>query len=99
MSGARTRRQAALAAAADDTPIKAAPEPAQEQHVVVNGNGSARASSDGVAKTAQPTENIFFFIPNLIGTQKVPALGGSRCGPHEASQRKVLGSSSTRTAS
>lgn len=71
MSGARTRRQAALAAAADETPIKATPEPPSEQHVVVNGNGSARASGDGVAKAAQPTENIFFFIPNLIGYVRI----------------------------
>lgn len=71
MSGARTRRQAALAAAADETPIKARPEPPQEQHHVVNGNGSAHASGDGVAQTAQPTENIFFFIPNLIGYVRI----------------------------
>lgn len=89
MSGARTRRQAALAAAADETPTKARPQPAQEQHVLVNGNGSASAS-DGVAKLSQPTENIFFFIPNLIGTQS-PCSRGPRCGPHEDPQCKVLG--------
>lgn len=98
MSGARTRRQAALAAAADETPTKATPELLQEQHVIVNGNGSARASSKSVAHTAQPTENIFFFIPNLIGTQS-PYSRGPRYGPHEDSQHKVLGPSSTRTAS
>ncbi|KAH8778848.1 cdp-diacylglycerol-inositol 3-phosphatidyltransferase [Diaporthe sp. PMI_573] len=71
MSGARTRRQAALAAVADDTPTKARPEPPPEQNAVVNGNGSARASGDGIAQTAQPTENIFFFIPNLIGYVRI----------------------------
>lgn len=98
MSGARTRRQAALAAAADETPIKARPEPPQEQHVVVNGNGSAHASGDGVAQTTQPTENIFFFIPNLIGTQSLCSRG-PRCGPHEDPQLGFSGSSSTRIAS
>ncbi|POS77221.1 CDP-alcohol phosphatidyltransferase [Diaporthe helianthi] len=71
MSGARTRRQAALAAAADETPVKATPEPPPEHHVAVNGNGSSRASGDDVAQATQPTENIFFFIPNLIGYVRI----------------------------
>lgn len=88
MSGARTRRQAALAAAADETPTKARPEPPPDQHVVVNGNGSARASGDGIAQTAQSTENIFFFIPNLIGTQG-PCSRGPHCRPHDDPQHEV----------
>lgn len=81
---------------ADETPVKATPEPPQEQHVVVNGsgNGSARDSGDGVAKAAQSKENIFFFIPNLIGTQS-PCSRGPRCGPYEDPQHGLSGPSST----
>lgn len=98
MSGARTRRQAALAAAADETPIKTKPEPPQEQQVVVNGNGSAHVAGESVAKVAQSKENIFFFIPNLIGTQS-PRSRGPRCGPHGEPQPEVSSLSSTRAAS
>lgn len=66
MSGARTRRQAALAAA-DETPTKKGSEPVAEQKVLTNGNGEVHApivASDG---PSTPKENIFLFAPNLIG--------------------------------
>lgn len=65
MSGARTRRQAALAAA-DETPTKTGPEPVAEQKVLSNGNGEAHIP---IAASAEPKENIFLFAPNLIGAR------------------------------
>lgn len=67
MSGARTRRQAALAAAADETPTKTAPEPAAPQKAFANGNGAAHASAAETTRAPEPKENIFLFAPNLIG--------------------------------
>lgn len=68
MPGAMTRRQAALAAAADETPIKTSPESQPEEQVVINGNGKANAED---APGAPPSrENIFLFVPNLIGTHR-----------------------------
>lgn len=68
MPGAMTRRQAALAAAADETPIKTSPESQPEEQVVINGNGKANAED---APEAPPSrENIFLFVPNLIGTHR-----------------------------
>lgn len=68
MSGARTRRQAALAAAADETPTKTDPklQPETEEQVVINGNGTALA--EDASEAPRSKENIFVFIPNLIGT-------------------------------
>ncbi|KAK7746957.1 phosphatidylinositol synthase 1 (CDP-alcohol phosphatidyltransferase1) [Cytospora paraplurivora] len=69
MPGARTRRQAALAAAADETPIKTSSEPQPEEQVVINGNGTANAEP---APEAPPSrENIFLFVPNLIGYVRI----------------------------
>lgn len=64
MSGARTRRQAALAAA-DETPTKKGSEPVTEQKVLTNGNGEVHAP---LVEATEPKENIFLFAPNLIGT-------------------------------
>ncbi|KAI2624671.1 CDP-alcohol phosphatidyltransferase-domain-containing protein [Hypomontagnella submonticulosa] len=69
MSERRTRRQAAMEAAAvaastDETPIKT-----DEAEVTMNGNAQPVASSDAkVDGTPQePQENIFLFWPNIIG--------------------------------
>lgn len=67
MSGARTRRQAALAAA-DETPTKKGSEPVAEQKVLTNGNGELHAPLVESSESSEPKENIFLFAPNLIGT-------------------------------
>lgn len=84
MSGARTRRQAALAAA-DETPTKKGSEPVTEQKVLTNGNGEVHAP---LVEANEPKENIFLFAPNLIGTL-LPLLSpfhlhlqGSKWPPH-----------------
>ncbi|KAK3933725.1 CDP-alcohol phosphatidyltransferase-domain-containing protein [Diplogelasinospora grovesii] len=60
MSGAKTRRQTAMAAAAEKQ------EAAGTQKVVVeNGNGSAHLKSNDVDD--YPRENIYLFWPNIIG--------------------------------
>ncbi|KAJ8119198.1 hypothetical protein ONZ43_g3809 [Nemania bipapillata] len=61
MSERRTRRQAAMAAAAaNETPTKS------EAHSDMNGNSDAHVSTTSTKDTG-PTENIFLFWPNLIG--------------------------------
>ena len=69
MSERRTRRQAAMEAAAvaastDETPIKT-----DEAETTMNGNGQAVASSDPKVEDAseESQENIFLFWPNIIG--------------------------------
>ncbi|KAI1766844.1 CDP-alcohol phosphatidyltransferase-domain-containing protein [Hypoxylon sp. FL1150] len=64
MSERVTRRQAALAAAAEDTPN------GSNKAVAINGNGNGngniQAAADAIAD-AIPRENIFLFWPNIIG--------------------------------
>lgn len=67
MSGARTRRQAALAAAAEETPAKTTTELQTEDQVVMNGNGNGTAHAEDTSKAPGSKENIFLFYPNLIG--------------------------------
>lgn len=55
-----TRRQAALAAAADT------PNRSNKESVAINGNGNIQAAADAIAD-ASPRENIFLFWPNIIG--------------------------------
>ena len=63
MSERRTRRQAALDAASDDTTNKDTPETSMNGHgVVAKENGK-----DHKAKDDSPRENIFLFWPNVIG--------------------------------
>lgn len=63
---------AAAAAAADDTPTKAAPEPAAaEQKTLTNGNGALHASAVEGTGASEPKENIFLFAPNLIGYVRI----------------------------
>ncbi|CAN8103439.1 unnamed protein product [Discula destructiva] len=71
MSERRTRRQAALAAAADDTPTKGVPEPVAEQKVLTNGNGEAHTHATESDGSLAPDENIFLFAPNLIGYLRI----------------------------
>lgn len=61
MAGARTRKQAAMAAA----------ESQKEQEVTPTVNGNAKAVSEKNA-SAEETENIFLFVPNLIGELSSP---------------------------
>ncbi|KUI67872.1 CDP-diacylglycerol--inositol 3-phosphatidyltransferase [Cytospora mali] len=69
MSGARTRRQAALAAA-NETPTKTNPElQSEEEEVNMNGNGTAH--EEDAPETPRSRENIFIFIPNLIGYVRI----------------------------
>lgn len=72
MSERRTRRQAAVAAAADSTPTKAAPESIAEQKVLTNGNGEAHTHVVEADESSEPKENIFLFAPNLIGAHFSP---------------------------
>ncbi|KAJ2997145.1 hypothetical protein NUW58_g749 [Xylaria curta] len=64
MSERRTRRQAAMeaAAAADENPAK----PGADAHGDANGNSAAHTSATSNTH-ANPAENIFLFWPNLIG--------------------------------
>jgi hypothetical protein len=59
MSNMKTRRQASAA----NTPSKSSPN-GMKQEVQVNGNGSAHPVA---IKGDEPQENIFIFIPNIIG--------------------------------
>lgn len=61
------------AAAAEETPTKAAPEPAAEQKSLANGNGALHASAAEATDASEPKENIFLFMPNLIGTYRPSA--------------------------
>ncbi|KAK4207457.1 CDP-diacylglycerol--inositol 3-phosphatidyltransferase [Rhypophila decipiens] len=61
MAGARTRKQAALAAA----------EGQKEQDIAPAGNGNAHVVSEKDAGVQEETENIFLFVPNLIGYARV----------------------------
>lgn len=70
MSGARTRRQAALAAA-EETPTKKGSEPVAEQKVLTNGNGEVHAPIGETNGSSAPKENIFLFAPNLIGYLRI----------------------------
>lgn len=92
MSGARTRRQAALAAAAaaDETSTATtndspAPEPAAEQKILTNGNGEAHGAATETTGASGPHENIFLFVPNLIG---MPALLPGHSSDRTASSRQ-----------
>ncbi|TPX09448.1 uncharacterized protein E0L32_009336 [Thyridium curvatum] len=67
MAGARTRRQAALDAAADDTPAKEH-EITQNGTGTGTGNGSAAHHGRSAQGDDEAHENIFLFWPNLIGT-------------------------------
>ncbi|KAJ4410256.1 phosphatidylinositol synthase 1 (CDP-alcohol phosphatidyltransferase1) [Gnomoniopsis sp. IMI 355080] len=72
MSGARTRRQAALAAA-EETPTKKekGSEPVAEQKVLTNGNGEVHAPMVESNGSSEQKENIFLFAPNLIGYLRI----------------------------
>jgi hypothetical protein len=60
MSGGRTRKQKATPQVVDDEPFTGA-----------NANGSARKSSRSPKRNSSPSgasdDNIFLFVPNLIG--------------------------------
>jgi hypothetical protein len=64
MSGARTRRQAAIIAAADSKS-----QAASNREVVENGDGGVHPEPKDVADDYQG-ENIYLFFPNLIGARE-----------------------------
>ncbi|KAK3314743.1 CDP-alcohol phosphatidyltransferase-domain-containing protein [Apodospora peruviana] len=60
MAGTQTRRQAAMAAAAE-----------RQQAQNENGNAHVASGDDGVAEVEGEKENIFIFLPNLIGYLRI----------------------------
>lgn len=57
MAGARTRKQAAMVTA----------DSQKEQEIAPTVNGDANVVSERDAGVKEETENIFLFVPNLIG--------------------------------
>lgn len=75
MSNVKTRRQVTVAS----TPTTPTPKPVVA-HTAMNGNGSAHGHVTDVE--AYPKENIFIFIPNLIGKLQPNSSKSPTTKPH-----------------